>query len=339
MGVCNEKYTANDIAKQMNIILLGSDAFWSKRDIIIELIKGGYFDDFLRDSFSEINWQSANASDLDLAYKIVNKAYNDKYKKAKVKLCKALESYDVSFDVINVGRKEKFRYPVELEDNPWDADSDSFELVPRAMIYTCPVKILTKFSRYISQKYIVEFDYNSSWRKIVHVHIHPHHIETYNGRWFLFGYAILRYDGSEKQKKLETGCFPLDRVIESSIKLISGDNFRPAMVDYTTYFDDIVGVSHDTNFPVEDICIKTHTVYDHGRLLTRPLHKSQKEIMPFDCKKGYGCISIRVSYNRELSSTILSYGSGIEVMSPENIRNEIKEEIKNNYNHYFGAES
>lgn len=50
---------------------------------------------------------------------------------------------------------------------------------------------------------------------------------------------------------------------------------------YQQYFNNIIGVTHERGAKVEQIVICTKTEYQHGLLLTKPLHHSQKETLLF----------------------------------------------------------
>ena len=65
-------------------------------------------------------------------------------------------------------------------------------------------------------------------------------------------------------------------------------------------------------------------------IISKPLHPTQKT------KKNSAGLEIRIKVipNYELESLILSYGDGIEIMSPENLREKIKERIEQMYLKY-----
>ena len=123
--------------------------------------------------------------------------------------------------------------------------------------------------------------------------------------------------------------FALDRIesIErSKIKYISNNR-----IDFTHYFDNIVGVSLDSDKSVEEIKLwvdKEQLPYT----LSKPIHQSQK--LKEKQKDGSGIITINVIPNFELIQSLLSYGDRIEVLSPESIRKEICERIRKNLQKY-----
>ena len=59
---------------------------------------------------------------------------------------------------------------------------------------------------------------------------------------------------------------------------------------------------------------------------TKPFHPSQRKI---ELTKDYMIIELRLMWNYELESLILSYGNNIEVLSPIDFREKVAARIKN----------
>ena len=144
--------------------------------------------------------------------------------------------------------------------------------------------------------------------------IHPYYLKQFNKRWFLFGLNgkdILIYN------------LPLDRIksiSQSSVKYIENKT-----LDFKEYFEDIVGVSFTPN--EKPIKIRLRINKDVAPyILTKPLHGSQKRT---ESKEDGTIIEIEVIPNIELRQLILSYGDGIEVISPKSFREQLKKEIDN----------
>lgn len=150
--------------------------------------------------------------------------------------------------------------------------------------------------------------------KEIDVVIHPYHVKQYNNRWFLFGLEQTPYG-----KRLSNRA--LDRIVKFSIanvRFVENDQ-----IDYETYFDDIVGVTHDRKHPdVEHVVLK----FARERfpyVVSKPIHQSQQIVNAED-----GTLSIDVRINRELEQNIFSFGQQVEVLSPEWFRNQIVEKYK-----------
>ena len=97
----------------------------------------------------------------------------------------------------------------------------------------------------------------------------------------------------------------------------------------SVFFKDIIGVTHEKAAKVEEVVIRTKTEYQHGLLLTKPLHHSKKETIPFgEHEDGwYGEVMLTIEPNRELQGKILAYGQYLEVVQPLLLREQIKEII------------
>ena len=87
---------------------------------------------------------------------------------------------------------------------------------------------------------------------------------------------------------------------------------------------------------MEEVVIRTKTEYQHGLLLTKPLHHSQKETMPFGEHEdgNYGEVRITIEPNRELRGRILLYGDNLEVISPKSLREQIGDILKRQMEQY-----
>jgi hypothetical protein len=139
----------------------------------------------------------------------------------------------------------------------------------------------------------------------------PYYVKQYNNRWFLFCY-------NEVYQTISN--YPLDR-IESITEL--SEDFKPSEINWMDYFDDVIGVTKPEGAEIEKIKLK----FSEQRLnyvLTKPLHQTQK----LDKEDELGLsISIEVIPNRELYQLILSFGEDVEVVSPQEVRAEIKNKI------------
>ena len=144
--------------------------------------------------------------------------------------------------------------------------------------------------------------------------IHPYYLKQFNKRWFLFGL-------NHKDKLIYN--LPLDRI--KSISQSSEKYIENTTLDFKDYFEDIVGVSFTPNEKPIKIKLKINnevTPY----ILTKPLHGSQKKL---ESKADGTIIEIEVIPNIELRQLILSYGDGMEVISPKSFRDQMKKVIDN----------
>lgn len=124
--------------------------------------------------------------------------------------------------------------------------------------------------------------------------IHPYHVREYNNRWFLFGLE----ESSHGDYRIANR--PLDRIVKLSL---SEAEFIPNTVeDFSTRFDDIVGVSTpDEPGNLEHVKLK----FDEDRypyIVSKPIHHSQTIV-----DEEEHIIQIDVRPNKELKSMIFSF--------------------------------
>ena len=103
--------------------------------------------------------------------------------------------------------------------------------------------------------------------------------------------------------------------------------------NFDAYFRDIIGVSIEKGKEVEHVRLK----FSLDRLpyvLSKPIHYSQ-EIE----NETEGIISLDVIPNKELISELIWFCDDVEVLSPESLREEIKEKIAKMYQNYFGVKN
>ena len=183
------------------------------------------------------------------------------------------------------------------------------------------IDLLPVFYKAITNKQVLRFAYQRFGQEPFTLTFHPQFLEEYNGRWFVFGEA--------DREPYQAYNVPLDRIV-GEVNEVDDVDYIPAPKGfYQEFFKNIIGVTHEKDSKVEEVIIRTKTEYQHGLLLTKPLHHSQKEKLPFgEYEDGnYGEVSLMIEPNRELRGRILMYGENLEVMQPLSLRKQIKEII------------
>lgn len=184
------------------------------------------------------------------------------------------------------------------------------------------IDLLPVFNKAITDRQILQFSYQRFGQESFELIFHPQFLKEYNGRWFVFGEA--------NREPFKAYNVPLDRIV-GEVTPVDDVEYIPAEKGfYQDFFKNIIGVTHEKDAKVEEVVIRTMTEYQHGLLLTRPLHHSQKESLPFgEHEDGcYGEVTLTIEPNRELQGRILMYGGGLEVISPQFLRKHILEIIK-----------
>lgn len=190
------------------------------------------------------------------------------------------------------------------------------------------IDLLPVFNKAITEKQVVRLSYQPFGYEPFEIIFHPQFLKEYNGRWFVFGEA-----NREPYKAFNVA---LDRIV-GEISPVADIEYIPAEKGfYQEYFKNIIGVTHEKGAKVELVIIRTKTEYQHGLLLTKPLHHSQKETLIFGEHDGkcYGEVKLTIEPNRELQGRILLYGENLEVMQPLILRDQIKNIVKKQMNIY-----
>lgn len=190
------------------------------------------------------------------------------------------------------------------------------------------IDLLPVFYKAITNKQVLCFDYQPFGEDPFTLLFHPQFLIEYNGRWFVFGDA--------NREPFQAYNVPLDRIV-GEVSEVNNVEYIPAPKGfYQDFFNNIIGVTHEKGAKVEEVIIRTKTEYQHGLLLTKPLHHSQKETLPFgEYEAGnYGEVRLTVEPNRELRGRILLYGENLEVISPMSLREQIKEILRRQMQQY-----
>ena len=190
------------------------------------------------------------------------------------------------------------------------------------------IHLLPVFFKAISYKQVLRFAYHRFGQEPFTLTFHPQFLKEYNGRWFVFG--------DTDREPFKAYNVPLDRIVSELIEVYDVEYIPAQKGFYHDFFNNIIGVTHEKDAKVEQVVIRTKTEYQHGLLLTKPLHHSQKETLPFEEHEDgyYGEVTLTIEPNRELRGKILAYGQYLEVMEPVTLREQIKDIIKKQLKHY-----
>lgn len=184
------------------------------------------------------------------------------------------------------------------------------------------IDLLPVFNKAITDRKVLRFSYQGFGQEPFELIFHPQFLKEYNGRWFVFGEA--------NRDPFHAYNVPIDRIVGELCEVTDVEYIPAPKGFYQNFFKDIIGVTHEKVTKVETVVIRTKTEYQHGLLLTKPLHHSQKETLPFgEHEDGmYGEVTLTIEPNRELRGRILMYGENLEVMSPLSLREQILGIIK-----------
>jgi predicted DNA-binding transcriptional regulator YafY len=143
--------------------------------------------------------------------------------------------------------------------------------------------------------------------------VSPYYLKQYNNRWFLFGW-------NHKVDLLQN--LAIDRIESISANKAS---YHQSTINFSVYFEDIIGVSNNPDASVEDVKIKlSEAIIPYVQ--SKPLHGSQVI--------RNGILSLKVKLNYELESLLLSYGENMKVLEPTTLRHKLHERLKKINDHY-----
>lgn len=193
--------------------------------------------------------------------------------------------------------------------------SDSKEIAQYISIEKANTEHLPAVLQAMKEQRKVEFYYKPYWAdtETHYFDFQPHAIKMFERRWYLIG----RY-----KKDMPYIILALDRISQFEIK---EETFRrDPDFNLEEMFEGAFGITIGEG-NVESIWLKVEA-HQANYLRPLPLHRSQMELT---CRQeGYALFALRVRLSYDLRQRILSLGSSVEVLKPESLRNEIKEEAK-----------
>ena len=203
---------------------------------------------------------------------------------------------------------------------------DSEELSDRILFEPVPSgeKFLTPIIEAMRDKTAIEMTYQSFTRqKPATFIVEPYCLKVFKQRWYMLAYS----PGLDKAM-----IYSLDRVhaiepTKQKYKLPKGFNAEE-------YFKNTYGVTGMDEEPeVIEICIDAMQA---NYLRTLPLHSSQEEIERND---DYSIFRFHTFPSYEFLQELRKYGSDVEVISPESVRAEFREDTESLYRIYKQMES
>ena len=190
--------------------------------------------------------------------------------------------------------------------------------------YADGIEYITPLFNAILNKTPLNIKYTTFNKKSFDWIIHPYYIKQYNNRWFLIGL------NNDEFKSITN--VALDRIIsieQANVTFIDNTFIE----DFDEYFEDIIGVSFPTEGTIQNVILR----FSQNRfpyIKAKPIHGSQK-IKDTDAR----IITLDVIPNKELESILLSFGSDVEVLAPESLRNSIAKKIKDTYQKYYSVQN
>lgn len=181
--------------------------------------------------------------------------------------------------------------------------------------YLRGIEHFTALFNAIINKQSLKIEYKASFGKSQYYVIHPYFLKQYNNRWFLFALSQ-----REEQNKLMN--MAIDRIV--SFEPMSLEYIENRNIDFTEFFDDVVGVTIPNNRQVERIRLKIDKER-YSYIETKPIHPTQTVKEKSD---GYVVIELKLIPNYEFETLLLGFADSIEILEPQSLRETICERAK-----------
>lgn len=173
----------------------------------------------------------------------------------------------------------------------------------------------------IDKKRGIECDYYSFNKKsIKQQKLIPYFLRTWENRWYLVAEPDNHHHGQS--------VFALERM--DNIRLTEEKMLPSKNITAEEYFEGSFGVNHSDDQKPERVLIKVYsTQVEYVRAL--PIHESQKEVETTD---EWSVFEYRLVPCYNFYQQLLWHREKLEVLEPQNVRDEIKNSIKKMLEHY-----
>ena len=194
--------------------------------------------------------------------------------------------------------------------------NESFYMRDRILFEKIPScqKWLPVFVNAMRDGKAVEITYQSFWRDEPNTFtLHPYCLKLFKQRWYVLG----RSEGYE-----DPWIYALDERMIDVVPLKKTLK-KPAKFDAADFFSNYFGVIVDSREPVT---VKLKVVAGQARFFeSLPLHHSQQTI---ERTPAYSILQYRLVPTYDFRQELLSHGPDVEVLEPEDLREEMKAAIR-----------
>ena len=173
---------------------------------------------------------------------------------------------------------------------------------------------LELFIKAMKRNYEVVFDYYPFNKPMESLRLYPYAMKEYNKRWYVAGYV---------KEKEAIRCIALDRI--GDINITKNTFEMPDDFSAHKYFANTIGIFTNEQLQPKKVRLRVGAkAVEYFRSL--PLHKSQEEVVTK--YNEYSDFQYRLCLTPELKTAILSYADLVEVIEPQELRDEIRERIE-----------
>lgn len=195
------------------------------------------------------------------------------------------------------------------------ADRILFEDVPGGTEY---MQMVVEAMQRNKELYI---EYQSFGGHPISCHFNPYAMKIFNQRWYIVGY--LKESGAIRN-------ISLDRVL--GMQITSGSFSLPDDFDAKEYYANTVGIFVNSELKPQKVIVRSYGIHTEY-LRSLPLHHSQQEIGGIH--NDYSDFQYELCLTPELTTKLLSMGEKIEVLEPQELREDVKKKLEKNLKHYI----
>lgn len=183
----------------------------------------------------------------------------------------------------------------------------------------------------ISNKKVVDVDYEPFGEISRRIRLYPYLLKQYNERWYLIGRPLATKHIPYREDFYIN--LPLDRM--NGVTAVDGIDYIDCDEDFEERYQDIFGITWMNDADLTEIIIAVKNSYK-GYVDTKPIHDSQAKFHEeqqavlhnkYKEFENYTFYSLNVKPNRELYNAIFRNGENIILISPASIREKMIEEL------------
>lgn len=190
-----------------------------------------------------------------------------------------------------------------------------FENIPGGIEYLQPI------IESMLQNKVLELDYQAYGSHLETYHLEPYAMKVYRQRWYVVG-RLLEQDAIRH--------LSLDRIID--LRQTDSSFMVPKDFNAEKYFANTIGVYVNEDMNPQKIRIRAYgKQVEYLRSL--PLHRSQEEVLTKH--EQYSEFQYKVCITPELTTELLAMGENIEILEPQELREEMKKRLEACLTHYI----
>ena len=183
-----------------------------------------------------------------------------------------------------------------------------FENIPGGIEYLQPI------IESMQQNKVLELDYQACGSHLKTYHLEPYAMKVYRQRWYVVG---------KLQEQDAIRLLSLDRIID--LRQTDSSFIVPKDFNAERYFANSIGV-----YVNEDLTPQKIRIRAYGKqveyLRSLPLHRSQEEVLTKH--EQFSEFQYKVCLTPDLTTELLAMGENIEVLEPQELRNEMKKRLE-----------